>query len=712
MFQPEPMKAAGIIKIIAHPLFITLVIAAFFLPFMHHFFPKFQAKVNYSRLLDKEGGYLSWIDINSDGESEQFTWFTNTEGKAEYKITSQSGFLRDQESFNGESMTMRNPPCIGDSNNDNNPEVYAFYHRSDSLFLTLVEYSDDSVKNRHHELFVIKVPKKLGKTDFDLVVSSLEDLDGDSAKELIFSVNAGHPVVPRNCIIYFPETKKFVFSKYTGAIASVGFILDLNNDGRKELILGQYAPGNLTDSTIDGVNDQYVRLVVMNTQLDTVFNPPKFGEKNSGLNVFPFQHNGQYYIAAIHGNARDTATGTTLMVFNPQGKMLKNKKIWTSNTKNGFCFIPLKKTNGVIHLLDYSGTLSSYNFSLELIRKEKFKYLSNIWPEYHDLDGDRQPEYVFCNGLDNFLIITRDDLSHPVRVEVPHEGKTTRFSMKRNRGRPDELCVQFNNRYYLIAYRLNPFYPFRFLAWLLASGILALFVYLIQYLQRLLLKEKYRTERRMSELQLLLLRNQVSPHFLFNAINTISARIYENKPEEAHTRIVQLSKLMRSALISSDQLSRTLNEELEAVTAYVELVRSQRREPFVFTIDLADITNTEIQVPVMCIQNYTENAIKHGLSTLGGKGRLGIGIRQDEKYLRIAISDNGIGRAQAAVKKDKPDSTGKGLALMQQYFNEVNKYNEYKITCSITDLLAEDGSLAGTRVELEIPVQMKYRIYE
>lgn len=77
------MKKARIIKVAAHPIFITAFIAVFSLPFLPGFFPRYQAKITESILTHKEGSYITWADINNDGESEQFIWFTNTEGKAE-----------------------------------------------------------------------------------------------------------------------------------------------------------------------------------------------------------------------------------------------------------------------------------------------------------------------------------------------------------------------------------------------------------------------------------------------------------------------------------------------------------------------------------------------------------------------------------------------------------------------------------------------------
>lgn len=700
------------IRILAHPMFIALVIALGFFPFLNGFFPKYKAGVTFVSLMDKAEAYLSWIDINNDKESEQITWFSNTQGKAQYKITSQAGFIVDQQGFNGESMTLRNPLYIGDSNGDNLPEVFAFYHRNDSLLLSIVEYSSDSKKTLRKELYITHVNNKEGKTDYSLDVSFLEDLDSDSIGELIFSVYAGYPIVPRSIFIYNLRKGELIQSKFTGATTSVACIIDLNNDGSKELITGQYAPGNLNDSLIDGVSDNFVRLLVYDQKLNLVFKPYLMEGKLSGLQVLPVMFNNQYYLAALFSNAGINENHATILLFDNKGRLQVKKKIQNSTNNKSYCFIPLNEPGDFIHLLDNTSVLTSYNFSLDVVKTKEYPFLKGTYFDQIDIDKDGTDEFIFCSYLDQYLHITRYNLSYPVRIYVPHDESNPRITLKKNRNKPDELSVQFGRKYFLIAYEANPWYPFRLIAWLLMFGMLSGFIFFIQFLQRLALREKYRTERKVSELQLLLMRNQINPHFLFNAINSISYSLVLKNPEGANASIIRLSRLIRSNLLSTDKLSRSLKEELEAATAYLEIVCSQSEEQFSFKLDISTETDSEMQVPVMVIQNYLENAVKHGIRSLGSKGKICININQESGYLRIEISDNGIGRQMASLLKDKANSTGKGMGLMQQFFDEVNKYNEHKISATINDLYSDDGSPAGTRVNIEIPVNMKYRIYE
>ncbi len=316
------------------------------------------------------------------------------------------------------------------------------------------------------------------------------------------------------------------------------------------------------------------------------------------------------------------------------------------------------------------------------------------------------------NHSSNRLFITRERLKKSISLEMPYDiNPVGKVYLKENRGKPNEILLQSQGKYCLVSYGRNPLYPYRVLLVIAFYGFLAGFIFLIQYLQRLVSREKYMAERKVSELQLLLIRNQITPHFLFNAMNSISYRLMKKDPDEANNSMVRLSRLIRDNLVAMDRLSRSLEDELDAVKSYVEIVRSQQEEPFAFVVEISPETDSDVQVPVMVIQNYVENSVKHGISTLGAQGRIILSVSQDTRYLHIRLTDNGIGRQRSRENTDNSKSTGKGVGLMEQFFTEVNKYNVNKISATITDLYSADGLPAGTEVAIDIPVDMRYRIY-
>ena len=706
------MRQLKFIRFFAHPLFIAGILSLMLMPILFNYFPKYKAKVTEYRTLPKLNSYIMWADLLNDGESETIMWFINTEGKAALQIIRQNGVVIDQKAYDGKSLILRNPPLIADLDKDLLPEIYVFYHRKDSLFFSSVKNASSPLESVSDEVFIAMVSNSGKENDYHLDCSVQDDLDGDDVSELIFTLNAGFPVNPRNIFCYNFIKKEWIQSKFLGGHSGVNCITDLNGDGRKELFVGQYAPGNLKDTLIDGVNDLLVRLLVLNDRLEPVFTPPVFNGEYSGITTKVVRQKNKIYIAALVSMDSVTGKNFWLMLYNPGGKLISKRNVTDVNKKSTPYLFEMRHSGIPVHILSSDGKLTGYDLSLQPVEMKKYK-LESETPFELDIDLDGENEYLLYGRANSILTVARSEMTHLAHVKLPVDvAFNGRVCLKKNVGKPDEFFFQYDGKYCLVSYSPNPFFPFRFLFLLLGLCLLSGFFFLMQFIQRLVLREKYLAERRVSELQMLLIRNQISPHFLFNAINSISYRLMEKNPEEANNSIIRLSRLIRNNLVATDRFSRTLKEELEAATAYVEIVCSQREEPFQFTSRVETGTNMDIEVPVLIIQNYLENAVKHGIRTLGSKGRIIIDISQDKKYLYIRISDNGIGRQKAAEHKQKQDSTGKGMGLMQLFFDEVNKYNENKISAVIRDLSDENGAPSGTQVKIEIPVNMKYRIYE
>lgn len=110
-------------------------------------------------------------------------------------------------------------------------------------------------------------------------------------------------------------------------------------------------------------------------------------------------------------------------------------------------------------------------------------------------------------------------------------------------------------------------------------------------------------------------------------------------------------------------------------------------------------------MPPLIIQPYAENAIWHGLMHKGSKGSLEIEIyKQDDDVLYCKITDDGIGRKKAGELKSKSASTNKsmGMRITADRIKMLHSENEYESFVTINDLVAPDGSAAGTEVIIKI----------
>jgi ligand-binding sensor domain-containing protein len=212
--------------------------------------------------------------------------------------------------------------------------------------------------------------------------------------------------------------------------------------------------------------------------------------------------------------------------------------------------------------------------------------------------------------------------------------------------------------------------------------------------------QKLEKEKLISNLQSKTLLGQLNPHFVFNAINTIGSVIYkENK--EAYKLLQRFSKLIRFSLDSYDQLLHSLESEIEFVSNYLEIEKSRFKNKFDFEIKVDDPDLLKMIIPKLLVQNFAENAVKHGIQPRTDGGKIKINVLHIDTTLYIVIEDNGIGRKVGG--QISSGSTGKGLNIIRQTLDFYNRKNDRKIEIEIDDLEDENNVASGTRVNIIIP---------
>lgn len=135
------------------------------------------------------------------------------------------------------------------------------------------------------------------------------------------------------------------------------------------------------------------------------------------------------------------------------------------------------------------------------------------------------------------------------------------------------------------------------------------------------------------------LHSKINPHFLYNSLNSI-AGLAKTDADKTEQMALLLSKLFRYSINKEQSDWSTLAEEMEMVQIYLEIEKVRFDDRLVFSINLPDNLKP-VRVPRFMIQPLVENAIKHGISKLVGQGQVAIVINQNERWLEIAVSDNG-----------------------------------------------------------------------
>jgi len=148
--------------------------------------------------------------------------------------------------------------------------------------------------------------------------------------------------------------------------------------------------------------------------------------------------------------------------------------------------------------------------------------------------------------------------------------------------------------------------------------------------------EKIENEKKKSEIKAL--QRQINPHFLFNALNTITSFIRIN-PDKARNLIINLSTYMRYNLEVNDNLI-DINKELEQVKAYVEIEKARFGDKLTVLYNIDD--NIDAKIPSLTIQPLVENAIIHGIRKNGGCGTVVIGVKKEDGYTKVWVENNGM----------------------------------------------------------------------
>ncbi len=215
-------------------------------------------------------------------------------------------------------------------------------------------------------------------------------------------------------------------------------------------------------------------------------------------------------------------------------------------------------------------------------------------------------------------------------------------------------------------------------------------------------------ERKLTNVEMSALRAQMNPHFIFNCLNSIDYYIICNEQEKASDYLNRFSRLIRLILQNSKSTIVPLKDDLEALKLYIEMESLRFDNLFDYEVKMAkNIDPDSLKVPPMIMQPYVENAIWHGLmQKKGEKGKLDLTLRQSNGHLICLIEDNGIGREEAQQLKSKSASKRKsyGMKITSDRLAMLNKLASANASVQIFDLKNENGTAAGTRVELVIPL--------
>lgn len=218
-----------------------------------------------------------------------------------------------------------------------------------------------------------------------------------------------------------------------------------------------------------------------------------------------------------------------------------------------------------------------------------------------------------------------------------------------------------------------------------------------------------RHEKQILTLEQDMLRSQMNPHFIFNSLNSIKLYIINNEKENAVYYLNKFSKFIRKILIASTEKEIPLEDELDTMKLYMNIENIRFSNEIRFTIDVAeDINTSNIRVPSLILQPFLENALWHGLSSKKDDKQIALKVfKENQDFVTISITDNGIGRKASALINHSRVIKRKsvGLAITKARLTNFSKRFTMGYKLEIQDLFDDHNIPIGTRVIVNIPIR-------
>lgn len=230
-----------------------------------------------------------------------------------------------------------------------------------------------------------------------------------------------------------------------------------------------------------------------------------------------------------------------------------------------------------------------------------------------------------------------------------------------------------------------------------ASLILILLLVILYWLYHARQKNKVlQLEKRQAELRYGLLRAQMNPHFIFNALNAIQGFFINQKLFQGNEFLGKFSSLIRRILDQSKLPVHTLAQELDTLKLYLDIEKERLEDQLDYSIQTAENVDTALlELPPLIFQPFVENAIWHGIAPKKGKGHIWIDLNwdEDQEELHCIIKDNGVGLPKNSEAAHR-DHVSKGIQITKERLGDLG-------TISIQNNLREPG----VKVALTISMQ-------
>ncbi|HKK58284.1 MAG TPA: ATP-binding protein [Salinivirga sp.] len=657
-------------KYFYNPLLIAAAAIIIFTPVYFLTVKKFNLELVKAQSTNKK---IYYFDIDSDGVSEKIEYYgyvlSDEFKRATVILKSQNNSIQGIWNHNGRFL-LYSEPIITDYNNDSLKEIFTFHRRKDSIFLNGI---NPLKKDRFfiQDRFLDKSRFVNGTVDLKIYGVGSKDINGDNYKEIIFSINAGFSLQPRNLYIYDIKNDSLRKSpeSYSHLTGNHAINIDINNDGFEEYILQTHASSNLTDHDV-AYPDNSSYLMVLDDSLDLLFEPYVFHSPLSILYSYPILIKDSIHFLSYFRSSQNRSNDS-LFIFNAKGEKITGRSLEEKGALVKFptCFTgqsrhPVLKKTSI--LLD-NGQLLTFDNNLKITERRNILYdpVNVISPIKISINN--KPGYGIVS--ENKVSITDEKFNLLGQVALDNtKGLKKIFLMQRGKTKRPQYFIQGSEKQYIIDLFINPWYKNWWLVLLLAWVTLSFTVYLIKTINTLIREynmSKLLTERENHKTQLAReLHDELGSRItgLRLKIASLQQDKYQNDLDELSVDLQKTHEEVRSIIYNLAPPHITQNNFSNLIKQLAGNYKTLNS--FQITVEFLPDTNIFDNIDdfkqkelYRVVQEALNNAAKHS-----GATEIIVQFIKRGSVLELFIDDNGVG---FETEKSLNRMKGQGIKSME-----------------------------------------------
>ncbi|GAB4299564.1 MAG: hypothetical protein Kow0098_26190 [Ignavibacteriaceae bacterium] len=684
--------SASLYKYLSNVYLIAFIITVFIIISLPDIFSEFEIRVSEMKVDPKSRNY--YVDLNEDGNSESILYRYLGENFFSFTVH-EHGRIIDQWNFTG---VLLSKPISENLFGDINKEIIFFSFENNKIYM----HCFNPFNNKFYvkDKYVIDFFPKRNFPDCQVIELQFIDLNRDGIKEFYFFSGTGYSIQPRRLYKYDPASDSIITSVKSYAGIELDNIIT-EYDDKFRIVIASDAVGN--GKPDDPYTDHFAWLMQFDENLELKSEPVIIGSYPSNSSVIKQKIADQEYFVYFNIYSGINKDLSFIRLADRNLKTLKEIKFPYSDEWYKLSLYADESESDHFYIIKGTGIVEKYDSNLDIVKKISIPPIGIVNYSEADLNNDGKNELIFQSRDPFEIIICKNDFSEYKLVNLGGQGIIDYSTVKTSSSGRPALVIPSDVNEYLLQYHDNFLYYLRFPVYAGIYIVVFLIIKLFEKALRYRAELKFKSERKIAELQLLAIKNQLDPHFTLNIINSIGSLFYKQDRDKADYIFGKYSKLLRSTILNSDKIVTSLAQELKFVENYLELEKFRNENSFCWKTSIADNVDKNIRIPKMLIHTFAENAIKHGLRHRKSGGELIISVKRNNTDYRISIRDNGVGRKKASEYESYTAGTKKGLKIIDQILDLYHNMMKVRISYIVKDLTDEGNNATGTEVIIIIP---------